>query len=209
MSMCLDEECGRPIHAAPDPAHEILTNPRCKRVLCNRLTDLFLVESKFLVRKLQEEFLVVERFLVLINEIVHFPELALGRGGLSHFSTEFCSRMNVGQREVTKYEPEIVSKLFLNLLNYRIGFATVRALVVAIFHQHDLRSTWTLKVISPLTDRQSQSRRILDALYPFTACSHPSFATQGYRPDFSCWGYISSSALIIPSAPGFTPTGDR
>jgi hypothetical protein len=46
--------------------------------------------------------------LVFKNEIVHFPESALKRGGFGSLGGNHCVRMSLREREVAKYEAELL-----------------------------------------------------------------------------------------------------
>src|SRR5258708_27739390 len=78
-----------------------------------------------------------ERILVLEDQVMHVPELAMVGGKLSRFGGGFCVRMYFSQREVSKDKPQLFSELLLKRFDDRVCTPTVRTFVVAIFDQRN------------------------------------------------------------------------
>src|SRR5262249_28658953 len=121
---------------------------------------------------------------MLVQQVVHLPELPLSGGGLPRFSCALRVRVHLRQREVPEDEAEADAQRLLHLVDDRIGLPAIRALVVAILDQGDRRVLRTLAVIS-LGNRRGQAAH----RFPFPVPS-------------------PSKASRMPSAPGFTATGE-
>src|ERR1700688_1845498 len=93
------------------------------------------------------EHLLAERILVLEDQVMHLPELAMGCGKLSRFGGGLCIWMYFSQREVSKDKPQLFSQLLLKRFDDRVCMSTVRAFVVAIFNQSDRGVGGTLRVV--------------------------------------------------------------
>src|SRR5216684_3082414 len=88
-----------------------------------------------------------ERILVLEDQVMHVPELAMVGGKLSRFGGGFCVRMYFSQREVSKDKPQLFSELLLKRFDDRVYTSTVRTFVVAIFDQSNRGVGGTLGVV--------------------------------------------------------------
>src|SRR5260370_41823260 len=81
------------------------------------------------------EHLLAERILVLEDQVMHVPELAMVGGKLSRFGGGLCVWMYFSQREVSKDKPQLFSTLLLERFDDRVCMSAVRTFVVAIFDQ--------------------------------------------------------------------------
>src|SRR5271154_5735154 len=101
--------------------------------------------------------------------------------------------MRIDQRKIAKSEAQSFTQPFLNGLDDRISFAAIGTFVIAIFNEHDRRINRPLNVIA-FGDWQGERA------WRNAACFAFHFSTLLFCN--------SSSADRIPSAPGFTPTGE-
>src|ERR1043166_2624538 len=129
-----------------------------------------------------------ETVLVLEDQVVHLPELSLRGARFGGFGGELCVGMQVREREVPESHPHQVARQLLELLEDRVGHAAVGALEVPVLDQGHRRSGRTPDVVV-LVHRTGEPRLLIG--------SHGTSALDS-----------SSSARRIPSAPGFTPTGE-
>ena len=106
--------------------------------------------------------------------------------------------MDLGQREVAEREAQPSCRGAADRLDDGMGRAAVRALIVAVLHQSDGRVRRPQHVIAS-ADRQYQTR--------------DAGLTEGHDVSLRQAGRgvadSDSSASRMPSAPGFTPIGDR
>src|ERR1700688_5304445 len=94
------------------------------------------------------EHLLAKGILVLEDQVMHVPELAMCRGKLRGFGGGLCVWMYFSKREVSKDKPQLFSQLLLKRFDDRVCMSTVRAFVVAIFNQSDRGVGRTLRVVS-------------------------------------------------------------
>src|SRR5260370_10093418 len=94
------------------------------------------------------EHLLAKRILVLEDQVMHVPELAMGCGKLSGFGGGLGIWMYFSQREVSKDKPQLFSQPLLKRFDDRVCVSTVRAFVVAIFDQSNRGVGGTLRVVS-------------------------------------------------------------
>ena len=127
---------------------------------------------------------------MLVEQIMHLPELALRGRCLRRFRRMLGMRMRLGQREIPKHKTHLVAKAFLQGLHDRIRLAAVWTLVIAVLDDRHRRLRRSLRVIVR-ADRRLQ------------------FCRWTHRATFYFFTPSCSSASSIPSAPGLTPTGDR
>src|SRR6266550_846424 len=106
----VDEEGGRPVHAAADAAQEILVDP----VRVNVLRELLLEQVEVELERLSVGTKVVDlqMVLVLVEVIVHLPEPVLGGRGLSCLRRVLRMRMCGADGEVAEHESELFSHPF-------------------------------------------------------------------------------------------------
>src|SRR5213593_4339659 len=193
VSRATNEERRRPVDTALDATHEVFSNSPQMDVLSDLLLEPLHIQLESLL-VFREESVVAKRPLILVQKIVHLPELPLDGGRLGGFRGPFRLRVGGGNGEVSEDEPEPRSEFLLNLLHDRVGRPTVGTLVVPVLDKHHA-STGRPFTVVPFSDRQSQSRR---SVVRFRHDHSP-------RP-----GDLSfSSAERIPSAPGLTPSGER
>src|SRR5881409_2851322 len=94
MAQPVDEECGRPVHAAPNATHEILVHPIGVDVLGELILEQVELEVELL--SVGTKIVVREVSLVLVQMIVHLPEPALGRRSLGRLGRLLCVGMQGG-----------------------------------------------------------------------------------------------------------------
>src|SRR5580765_1222872 len=99
---------------------------------------------------------IVERLLMLVDRVVHFPESALRGGSLRGLCRVLGVWMALAEREVPKHEAELRSKTPLNFLDDGVRPPAMRAFVVAVFNQRDGGVGRTLRVIAR-ADRHRQA----------------------------------------------------
>src|SRR5882672_10688511 len=121
---------------------------------------------------------------MLVEKVVHLPELPLRRGRLGGFGGARRVRVRLRQREIPEHEAHPPPQDLLHFLHNRIGAAAMRALVVAIFDERHRRFVGSLAMVG-LRDGGREA---------------------AHRPALP--GASFSSASRIPSAPGLTPTGE-
>jgi hypothetical protein len=100
---------------------------------------------------------IVQRVLVLEEEVVHRPEviLALGSGALGRLGG--MSSMGVFRPwKVPVHEAEPVAESLANVLEVGVGSATERALEITVLHQGHGRVGWTQGMV-PLGDGNCQA----------------------------------------------------
>src|SRR3989449_2328084 len=193
VSRATNEERRRPVDTALDATHEVFSNPTRMDMLSDLLLEPLHVQLEFLL-VFREESVVAKRGLILVEKIVHLPELVLDSGRLGRFRGPFRLRVGGRDGEVSEDEPQLRSEFLLDLLHDRVGRPTVGTLVVPVLDEHHA-STGRPFTVVPFSDRQSQSRRSVIRL------RHDHSPRSG---DLSF-----SSAERIPSAPGLTPSGER
>src|SRR4029077_2654983 len=93
------------------------------------------------------EHLLAQRILVLEDQVMHLPELAVRCGKLSGFGASLSMGMYFSQREVSKPEPQPFPEPLLKRFDDRVCMSTVRTFVVTIFHQRNRSVGGTLGVI--------------------------------------------------------------
>src|SRR6202011_5824613 len=188
MTRAVDEKGRRAINAAAYSAHEILVNPIHIGMLGQRA--LHLGGRNAQQRHVFGQMLITERVLMRIKHIVHLPEFMVRGRRLRNLSGMLGMGMDFGQRKVTKNKPEVIPQLSPNFVDDRVGHAAVGAFVVAIFDQCYRRVCWPAYMIA-FANRSDQVSREM-------------------RSHFlsSYFGARSSRAARMPSAPGFTPTGE-
>src|SRR5512132_928180 len=93
--------------------------------------------------------------------------------------------------EIAEHEPEPIPHPGPHVLDDRVRLATVRALVIAVLDERHRRGSRSLHVIALLVHREGEDGLPLGPAH--VASSLP---------------LSSSSARRMPSAPGFTPTGE-
>src|ERR1700680_3591957 len=94
------------------------------------------------------EHLLAERILVLEDQVMHVPELAMCCGKLGGFGGGLCVWMYFSKREVSKDKPQLFSQPLLKRFDDRVYMSTVRTFVVAIFDQSNRGVGGTLRVVS-------------------------------------------------------------
>ena len=187
MPHAVDVEGRCPVDAASHPAHEVLADARCVHVLGQLFVEALDVEPEVL--RVAAEVRSREARLVFVEQVVHLPEPALGGRALGALRGLFGMRVRRRDREVPKHEPEPITQPRLNFLDDGIRRTAVRTLVVAVLDERHRRTRRSLNVVPLVADRHRQCGAKLGRAH---VASFPRF----------------SSARRIPSAPGFTPTGD-
>src|SRR5260370_28341165 len=93
------------------------------------------------------EHLLAQGILVLEDQVMHVPELAMCRGKLGCFGGGLGVWMYFSQREVSKDKSQLLSQPLLKRFDDRVCMSTVRAFVVAIFDQSNRGVGGTLRVV--------------------------------------------------------------
>src|SRR4026208_2159512 len=131
--------------------------------------------------------------------------------------------MHFRQREVAEHEAQPTPEMPLHRLDDRVGLPAERTLVVAVLDEGRLRIRWSLNVIAIADGKHEPGDSRLTGghgrpLYGAAAGGRAGRRSRvavdwrvllagSYRPPRP---FVSdSSASRMPSAPGFTPTGDR
>src|SRR3954466_14198511 len=169
-------------------AHEVLADTGGVDVLDQLPVEPFHIEAKLLCVRV--ECPVIEALLVLVENIVHFPELALDRCRFRRFGGLLRMRMRGRDREVAKDEAKRLTHSLLDLLDYWIGGAAIRTLVVPVLDERDRSVGRAIDVVAALRHRHRQRG------CPLRGAHDPSPLPR------------LSSARRMPSAPGLTPTGE-
>src|SRR3989441_3246797 len=193
VSRATNEERRRPVDTALDATHEVFSNSPQMDMLSNLVLEPLHVQLEFL-RIVGEESMVAEGRLILIEKIMHLPELPLDGGRLGGFRGPFRLRVGGGNGEVSENEPELRPEFLLDLLHDRVGRPAVGTLVVPVLDEHHSSIGRSLHMV-PFSDGQAQSRRSV---------------IRGRHDHSPRPGDLSfSSAERIPSAPGLTPSCER
>src|SRR3984957_761628 len=186
----INEKTWRAVHSAPHSAAKILAHSLEVGTRLHLLDESRYVEMKR--ARVPHQVFIFQRVLILVEQVVHLPELALSAGSLRRLSGMLGMRMRLREREIPKNKPHLVAEALLQRLHHRRRFVAVGTFVVPVFDQRDRRLRRSLHVIVR-ADRRfefgSRSRTHRAASYFFDVSA--------------------SSASSIPSAPGFTPSGDR
>jgi hypothetical protein len=93
--------------------------------------------------------------------------------------------------EVSEHEPEPISHPRLYVFDDRVRHAAVRAFVIPVLNERDRRIRDALRVITRLVHRHGENCGPLCLAHVSSPCP--------FNP---------SSAPRMPSAPGFSPTGE-
>src|SRR5256885_16884377 len=99
---------------------------------------------------------IIERLLMLIEVIMHLPELFLGGGSFRGLRGMLSMRVALGQRKVPKDKAH--PQTSLDLLDDGIGLPTIGTLIIAVFHQGHRGGCWSLLMIA-LAHRQCKPGR--------------------------------------------------
>src|SRR5271170_776744 len=129
---------------------------------------------------------ILEGFLVGVEQVVHFPEFAVGRRGFGHFRGVFGIGMHFSEGKVAEDETEFLAELALDFIDDGGSFPAKGTLVIAVFDEGDRSGLGATDMIA-CADGQSEL-----TLEVGSHCAS------------SCGDARSSSASRMPSAPGFT-----
>src|SRR5262245_29837780 len=184
----VDVEGRRSVDAAAHAADEVLVDACGMDMLRELPLERVDIEPEPL--GIAAEVLVAQATLVLVERVVHLPELPLARSRLGRLGCLLGVRVGRRDREVAKDESELLAHSRLDLFDDRVRRTAIRALVIAVLEEGHSGVGRTLDVIALRVDGNGQ----LGA--PLRSAHEPS----------SSWRL--SSAFRIPSAPGFTPTGE-
>ena len=93
--------------------------------------------------------------LMVVQQVVHFPEFALSGGGLRRLGGHARLRMDRVLREMAKNEPQAVAKLRSQPLHdWKCG-GVIRTLIIAVLNERDRRDFRPHRVIAR-PNRQAQ-----------------------------------------------------
>src|ERR1041385_3632715 len=183
----VDEERGRAVHAAHHPAPEMSPDLRGPVVGVEVVPESVELDARAAGPGL--EIAAGEAVLVLEDQIVHFPEPALRARRLGGFGRELRVWMQVLEREIPEPDADQVTRLLLELLEDRVGRSAKGTFEVPILDEGHRGRGRTAEMVV-LVDRRGEQGLLIGS-------HHASAAAR------------SSRAPRIPSAPGFTPTGER
>src|ERR1700680_1165108 len=129
---------------------------------------------------------------MLIQVVMHLPELVLRSSGFGRFSRNLGVGMDLRERKIAEDEAKVFAESLLNLLNNRVGWTAEGTLVIAVFHERHGRVCGPLNVVAARIYFQSAKtvRRL-----SFCHAAAPLLSS-------------SSNASRIPSAPGLTVIGE-
>src|ERR1043166_5630887 len=196
-ALAVDEESRRSVHAAPDAAHEVGVDPLHELAGLPVAPHLFRIAAGAL--GVLQQMRVVERIrrilLVLVDQVVHPPicfRSVRGADALRRFGGAMGARVQLGQREVAEHKTQPVAKPSLEHLHDGMGAKAPGTLEVAVLHERHRRARGAGDVIA-LADigaEQAHSAGLAHFAFP-------------------CDFWSDSRASRMPSAPGFTPTGEQ
>src|SRR3989441_4558725 len=146
VALTVDEERRRPVHAAADAAREILAHARLEPTLRERRGGPLPINAQLL--GVADEVSILERVLVLEQQIVQRPELAVLRRRLGQLGSVLRVLVHARQRKMAVDEAQIRSHAALDPFHDGVRRAAVRALEIAILDQRDRRVRRTLDVVA-------------------------------------------------------------
>ena len=100
------------------------------------------------------EVFILERVLILVQQVVHRPEPSLCAGRVSGFGRMRGVRMHAGNREVAVSEAQLIAQAVLNHFDDRMNFAADGTFKITIFQKSYRGPNVALDVI-PSGDRES------------------------------------------------------
>src|SRR5260370_4966768 len=101
---------------------------------------------------------IVERLLMLKEGVMHLPELPLDGRSFRSLCRMLGMRVALGKGKVPEDKAHPIPQPSLDLLDDGIGLPTIRALIIAVFHQGHRGGCWSLLVIA-LTYRHCEPGR--------------------------------------------------
>jgi hypothetical protein len=132
MTHAVDEEGRRAVDAASHAAHKIFANALSIPSFGKLTRKPDSIEFELLSKS--DEMPIIKRLLILEEKVMHLPEAALRSGGLRGFCRAFCVGMYLREREMTVSETKAVAQHLLNLFDYFVRLAAMRALEVAVLN---------------------------------------------------------------------------
>src|SRR5437667_9669987 len=106
VSRTTNEECRRPVDTALDATHEVFSNSPQMNMLNNLLLEPLHIQLESLL-VFREESVVAEGPLILVQKIVHLPELPLRGGRLGRFRVPLRLRPAGRDGEVSEDQPDL------------------------------------------------------------------------------------------------------
>src|SRR5438132_12176672 len=91
---------------------------------------------------------IIERLLMLIEVIMHLPELFLGGGSFRGLRGMLSMWVALGQGKVPKDKAQPIPQTSLNLLDDGISLSTIGTLKITVFHQCHRGVFWSTPMIS-------------------------------------------------------------
>src|SRR5438093_13611019 len=134
VSCATNEERRRPVDTALDATHEVFSNSPQMDVLSDLLLEPLHIQLESLL-VFREESVVAKRPLILVQKIVHLPELPLDGGRLGGFRGPFRLRVGGGNGEVSEAEPELRPAFLLDLLHDRVGRPALGTLIIPVIEE--------------------------------------------------------------------------
>lgn len=133
------------------------------------------------------------RILVLVQHIVHLPELVLQRRGFGGTRTGKSVAVQLGERQITELEANLVGVLSCDLLDDREVLAAEGAFVVAVFYKFYTSGAFAFDVIRG----SAAARRVGLFLVAYPDCANDNHANNAeHRPKPLVHMFIDSFVSI-------------
>src|SRR5207253_2461663 len=116
--------------AAADTAAEVIANSFRIGARRQLARNTLCIDAN--LRRVREQIRVLQRILVVKQQVVHLPEMSLRAGRLGCFCRPLGVRVRLREREVSENKSEIVAHVAADALNYRMGAAAVRTFEVTV-----------------------------------------------------------------------------
>src|SRR5579859_7343624 len=131
MHDAVDEQRRSATHLARfDPAPEVSLDPLEDQFAASIVFEPRHVEPK--LARVAAQVSVLERLLAVKEQLVHPPEPILKGGRLRRLRCGKRMRVDLGQREVPKREPDIPARVGLDALDRPKSLTRIRTLVIAV-----------------------------------------------------------------------------
>jgi len=150
----VDEKGWSAVHSTADAAAEVIAN--FLDVSASRQLARYALWIDPDLRRIGEKISVLQRILVVKEEIVHLPEMPLCARRLGCLCRSFGVRMRLREGKVSKNKSEGTAHVAPDTLNYRMGATAVRTFEVAVLNECHRCVGGTYRVVT-VTNRYYQS----------------------------------------------------